>query len=90
MQMTVKSVSAVGVLCEWSNAVKRGELTVSPQSLEQMTMLAPSAATAEGPPRGLPFDRCGEPLSRAAARHGRHREYHFAHRIQSGHCLVVD
>jgi uncharacterized protein YodC (DUF2158 family) len=41
MQMTVKSVSAVGVLCEWSNAVKRGELTVSPQSLEQMTMLAP-------------------------------------------------
>ena len=40
MRMTVKSVSAAGVLCEWSNAIKRGELTVSPQSLEQMTMLA--------------------------------------------------
>lgn len=34
MQMTVKSVSAAGVLCEWSNAVKSGVLTVSPESLE--------------------------------------------------------
>jgi uncharacterized protein YodC (DUF2158 family) len=41
MQMTVKSVSAAGVLCEWSNAIKRSALTVSPQSLEPMTMLAP-------------------------------------------------
>ena len=53
MCMTVKSVSAVGVLCEWSDAILRGELTVSPESLEQMTMPAPSPATAEGPPRGL-------------------------------------
>jgi uncharacterized protein YodC (DUF2158 family) len=36
MQMTVKSVSAAGVLCEWSDAILRGELTVSPASLEQM------------------------------------------------------
>jgi len=35
MQMTVRSVSAAGVLCEWSDAVKRGALTVSPESLEQ-------------------------------------------------------
>jgi hypothetical protein len=40
MQMTVKSVSADGVLCEWSNAIKSGALTVSPESLERMTMLA--------------------------------------------------
>jgi uncharacterized protein YodC (DUF2158 family) len=36
MRMTVKSVSAAGVLCEWSDAILRGELTVSPASLEQM------------------------------------------------------
>jgi uncharacterized protein YodC (DUF2158 family) len=40
MEMTVKSVSAGGVLCEWSNAVKRGELTVPPQSLERTTVAA--------------------------------------------------
>jgi len=40
MQMTVKSVSAAGVLCEWSNAIKSGALTVSPESLEQITTLA--------------------------------------------------
>ena len=40
MQMTVKSVSAAGVLCEWSNAFKSGALTVSPGSLERMTTLA--------------------------------------------------
>jgi hypothetical protein len=37
MQMTVKCVSAAGVMCEWSNAIKKGVLTVSPASLEQMT-----------------------------------------------------
>ena len=42
MRMTVKSVSAAGVLCEWSDAVKRGALTVSPESLEQM--IAPQFA----------------------------------------------
>jgi uncharacterized protein YodC (DUF2158 family) len=42
MQMTVKSVSAAGVLCEWSNAIKRGALTVSPESLEPM--IAPDRA----------------------------------------------
>ena len=36
MRMTVKSVSTAGVLCEWSDAILRGELTVSPASLEQM------------------------------------------------------
>ena len=36
MRMTVKSVSAAGVLCKWSDAILRGELTVSPASLEQM------------------------------------------------------
>ena len=36
MRMTVKSVSAAGVLCEWSDAILRGELTVSPESLEQV------------------------------------------------------
>jgi uncharacterized protein YodC (DUF2158 family) len=36
MRMTVKSVSAAGVLCEWSDAILRGELTVSPASLEQL------------------------------------------------------
>ena len=39
MQMTVKSVSAAGVLCEWSNAIKSGALTVSPESLEPLTTL---------------------------------------------------
>ena len=48
MQMTVKSVSAAGVLCEWSNAIKRGALTVSPESLEQMTMLAPDPGSNLG------------------------------------------
>jgi uncharacterized protein YodC (DUF2158 family) len=38
MLMTVKSVSAAGVLCEWSNAIKRGALTVAPESLEQIAM----------------------------------------------------
>jgi len=37
MQMNVKSVSAAGVLCEWSNAIKRGALTVSPASLERLS-----------------------------------------------------
>ena len=36
MRMTVKSVSAAGVLRKWSDAIPRGELTVSPASLEQM------------------------------------------------------
>ena len=44
MQMTVKSVSAAGVLCEWSNAIKSGALTVSPQSLEQIAALASEPA----------------------------------------------
>lgn len=42
MRMTVKSVSAAGVLCEWSDAILRGEVTVSPESLEQM--IAPKRA----------------------------------------------
>ncbi|MGD0642568.1 MAG: hypothetical protein ABSC22_17635 [Roseiarcus sp.] len=35
--MTVKSVSAAGVLCEWSDGGKKGELTVAPKSLERVT-----------------------------------------------------
>ena len=42
MRMTVKSVSAEGVLCKWSDAILRGELTVSPASLEQI--IAPERA----------------------------------------------
>jgi len=38
MRMTVKSVCATGVLCEWSDAILRGELTVSPASLEQTSL----------------------------------------------------
>ncbi len=35
--MTVKGVSAAGVLCEWSDGSKKGELTLAPESLELVT-----------------------------------------------------